>query len=208
MQELNNQPETTPYADLHFWAKYELYARESFHRHRRAVNMLMHGCSLGKILDLGCGKVMEGSWLAAEHNYFGVDRDPKEGSTYATLKADYRTDLGLVRKSCEASKFQPDTILSLFSIEPTGEDWQNEGIYNTLLIRFPTVKQIISAGFYYEDKEFDPWVMEAEGLKSHQTSQFTPLLKGSIKETRLYEHAPSALFGDKVVEVWRLIERA
>lgn len=206
------------YANDDFWKKYAEYVEESFPRHKDAINKLMGRTiyhdrdwrgglgSLGSILDLGCGQVMKGTRFAREKTkYIGVDEHPREVTYgYQVLPLNYRTQLNVVADMCREQEFYPSTILSLFSIELTGSPWANESLYLQLFNQIASAWCIITAGFFYEDKDMLPTVIEAGGLESWQS--IGPLSK-EMKETRLFVRAPSTLFGPNVIEVWRLLER-
>lgn len=202
------------YGDADFWKAYSAYVDENIARHGRTLKKL--GGLTYPVLDLGCGQVMEGHRLTLHGfskslhktpaKYRGVDLDPKKGWEKQVLKADYRAGAITVRNWCHVEEFYPSTILSLFSIEPTGNHTQNELLYWTYFRRFPLLRQIISAGFYYSSKKDRPLVEEAGGLDSYQT--IGPLLDGGLHEYRLEERGPSKLFGPDVIEVWRLLTRA
>jgi hypothetical protein len=206
------------YGDESFWAKYVAYVTESLPRHKAAIERL--GGLLAPLLDLGCGKVMEGRQIAIgkdEKHYIGVDVDPIELDPLrprpipdepALLTKNYRTDLGFIASNLKARKFSPFCVVSLFSIEPTGSPEENELVYREVFKRWPTVRKIISAGFYYQKTwNVSGPVPEAGGLMSYQLNGEVPLLSGDLHEYRLEEHAPSTLFGPDVVEVWRLIQK-
>ena len=101
--------------------------------------------------------------------------------------------------------YGPATVISLFSIEPTGTPAQNHRLYRQIFRHLPSVAQILSAGFYYQRQwdELEP-VLESGGLLSHQLNGAVPFLPG---ETRIQVAAPSKLFGRDVVEVWRYLIR-
>lgn len=197
------------YANEEFWTAYAAYVVEAYPRHKAAVDKLCPNMDLGRVLDLGCGKVMEGVRFVdyPSMHYVGVDQAaPMVHKLTRVIQADYRTDMARIRQTCENWQFYPDTVLSLFSIEPTADAFINEGLYRVIFKRWPTVQRILVAGFYYEDKEDQLIVQEAGGLKSYQT--LGPLMRDpTIHEYRLLERGPSALFGQNVIEVWRLLNR-
>lgn len=190
------------YGDDGFWAAYEAYVNENIDRHAKAIQKL--GWFFAPVLDLGCGRVMEGRQLLVRNragvSYRGVDVDPVERKD--VLAADYRTELGTVATWLEAQEFLPATVLSMFSAEVSGNAKANAELYANVFATFPSVERIISAGFYYESRKTELTVGEVGGLTSFQT--IGPLLPG---EYRLLERGPSTLFGADVVEVWRLLRR-
>lgn len=202
------------YADNDFWIAYGEYLDESRDRHLAAVNALFEGEGLPvtgrRILDLGCGKFQEARSLLAPKDYLGVDVDPPED--LFGFKADYRKEWGIVADTAlNPSKGDdalfPDLIVSLFSVEITASAEPNRELYELAFRDVPTVKHILSAGFYYTDKTGHNPVEEAGGLKSWQTLDLLDPHNKVFSESRLYVPAPSKLFGPNVVEVWKLLTR-
>lgn len=188
------------YASEYFWKLYEEYVDECFGRHLAMFARLVP--SPGAVLDLGCGKVMEGRRLHAGR-YLGVDKDPK--LCRDSVVCDYRK-LDLLERTVDEVGFDPDTILSMFSIELTESCLVNCRYYRDLFRVFPTARRIVSVGFYYDGPRWlDETATENGGLISYQTN--FALESGSLHEIRTLERGPSKLFGPDVVEVWRLLER-
>lgn len=202
------------YADGTFWEEYGRYVQESMPRHRRVIEMLLTTVPGGdfRVLDLGCGQVMEGFRLMSPEGqsaawYRGVDRDPHGSAISMGLawRMDYG-DVAALCKRCHDEGFMPDIVVSLFSAEVVQRQHDAEALYRGVLAGLPSVRAVLSVGFFYEGKEHEPTVIEPGGLVSFQT--IGPHLKGDLRETRVVERGPSELFGPNVIEVWRLIERA
>ena len=84
----------------------------------------------------------------------------------------------------------------------------NNAFYEALF-RDTDVNAILVSGFYYKDKKGQETVKEEEaGLVSYQTSSIIdrPDTKW-FHETRVEIPCPSNLFGEKPVEVYRLLQR-
>lgn len=198
------------YASSDFWAEYAGYVKDSFQRHADTFRQAMDtGWSWKSILDFGCGRVMEGGKLAAYFGsgYMGVDVDPDPETKFSYLKANYRTELDRIATECSGGHwFVPDLVLSLFSIEPTGDSRSNNYLYHRIFETFPHIDGIVSAGFFYESKSHAISVTEAGGLESFQT--IGPLASTTLfSERRILERGPSKLFGPDVIEVWRILSR-
>lgn len=196
-----------PYGTPEFWTRYRRFVAESLERHRRAISTLPGGLKnlAGRVLDLGCGQATEGWVLTAQQlsQYLGVDQQLAPGVTPGGCyrRGNYRH--GAFLRTLQGHN--PQTVISLFSVEPTGTVGQNRSLYRQVFKTFPTVDRILSAGFYYQrhwDQE-EP-VLEAGGLASYQVNGAVPMLEG---ELRVSMPAPSRLFGSDVVEVWRYLPR-
>src|SRR5687768_7605205 len=183
------------YANDSFWQQYHEYVDETHVRHARVCRQLGAIKHKDYILDLGCGKVMEGqrlplwSWARGPDAYRGVDVNPREGSENQVFCADYRTQLPEIKAWCDRNAFEPDCIISLFSIEPTGSWRDNLKLYCDLFATFPLVRDILSLGFYYEGREHLERIEEAGGLVSYQSTG--PLVAvEDLRETRVLERGP------------------
>lgn len=189
------------YNDDAFWDQYEVYVEESAPRHRKAVDLLLidqlfPGC----LLDLGCGRCQEARELLYPQKYLGVDL------VDGPLKLDYR-NLGAFCDALQGEK--PTAFASLFSVEVTGNWFDNYPIYRRLFEAFPTIEWGLVSGFYYKGEQDQPTVAEAGGIKSYQSLFDLADVRddGPFEEMRLLLKAPSKMFGPDVIEVWKLLTR-
>lgn len=154
------------------------------------------------VLDLGCG-MGEFPARVAHHRYLGVDLE-NQGMPFEFLQADYKK-----LDFLDQLPFEPNLVVSLFSIEACLPATERYALYNALFERLPTVGAILSAGFFYESKKDQETVEEADGtLISYQTTESFYKFKSEIfDEKRIQMRTPSKLFGPDVVEVWKILER-
>lgn len=195
----------TEYANDEFWAAYAEYVKETRAVHQRVTTLLTGHRPLTAIVDLGCGRTKEALRLFSPLRYIGVDADPAVG---ADITMNYRDVEGL-RLAMKHPNLEtlrhPSTFVSLFSTELTASPEVNTEYYAKLFNTFPSLRRGVVAGFYYSRRRTEPTVSEAGGLTSWQSIGD---LTVSMRETRVALRVPSKLFGDDVVEVWRLLERA
>jgi len=111
---------------------------------------------------------------------------------------DYRDLLALKDKIIEV---KANTIVSLFSVECTKDEEDNNILYD-FIFKETDVKTILSSGFYYKSKKDLQMVKETCGIISYQTI-------GEVRddELRFTVPCPSNMFGEEVVEVWRLLRK-
>lgn len=193
--------------DPEFFAQYAEYlvepsVRESHDSIFQIFNKDEDSVDTLDVLDLGCG-MGEFPARVRHHQYLGVDRE-NQGVPFAFMQADY-TNLNFL----ERLPFEPNLVVSLFSIEaclPAGERY---ALYNELFERLPTVGAILTAGFYYESKKNQETVQETEGkLVSYQSNESLYDHESKLfDERRILMRTPSKMFGPDVVEVWKILER-
>ena len=107
-----------------------------------------------------------------------------------------------------ALDFLPNVFVSLFSIEPCLPRYARYNLYEKVFVHYPEIRAALVSGFYYEDKIGQTKVKETGGIESYQTSgRFGGEVSEIFDETFITMRTPSKLFGDKVVEVWKILER-
>jgi SAM-dependent methyltransferase len=210
-----------PYDDA-FFERYRAYLAEPLVRknHDRAFRLWIDGMggppsgTTASVIDLGCGTgeyLNFGRYLA----YAGIDTTPrvfnleKRPGLDRMVRANYY-DVTSWKGYFEAPRTGPvfNAFVSLFSIEPVYSLGSRYDLYRRLFAELPDIKFGLSAGFYYTDKADRTVVEETGGLLSFQTVE--PLgaeTIPSVTEERLTMATPSAMFGDKVVEVYKFFTR-
>lgn len=189
-----------------FWDKYKNYIKECYPRHFKVTQMLRSTsyATVGqRILDLGSGACKESKSLFWPSRYFGVDAnvDPKEEG----ILCDYRKDFDRILKEIP---FSPQCFTSIFSSELTAPQEENYSLYERLFRTFSSIKWGIVSGFYYGSKRNEKVVKETGGLESYQSILDLSEIKSSLfREIRIQIPGPSKMFGDDVIEVWKLLER-
>jgi len=199
------------YSDPGFWEAYEQYLKGAMPIHQKTVDMLV-GDVVGEfdievLFDLGCGLFREAETIIPwETSYKGFDQVLPEGHPY---RLDYRAEEGVFVNPQlieYMNQDKADTFCSFFSSECTESFVVNHSMYREIFKQVPTMQWGIVSGFYYSNRIHEYCVEEAGGIRSWQSNQ--DLYGGDFfKETRVLIRNPSIMFGDDVVEVWRLLER-
>ena len=194
------------YEDKEFWEKYEEFVEESLPRHQQAIVLM----PLDKdfILDFGCGRSKEAMRLLNPEKYIGIDTIAEswlDGTRKTFQVDDYREDETLKELS---TFYAPTSFTSLFSIECTNTLENNYDLYEKIFNLFPSIKSGAVAGFYYESKIEQETVKENGGIVSYQSTGCPRNYDSySFLETRQLIPAPSKMFGDDVIEVWKFLKR-
>jgi hypothetical protein len=154
------------------------------------------------IMDLGCGI---GEYPTYDHHhsaYIGIDLN-NTGSLPNFVQADY-TALDFGRHL----PFAPNAFISLFSIECCHTTEKKYDLYDRIFSTFPTVKYGLVGGFFYESRRNKETVSETGELVSYQTIEDPSLhISKLFTELRVHLQVPSKMFGDDVVEVWKMFIR-
>lgn len=151
--------------------------------------------------DLGCG-IGEYSLFGHYKDYAGIDLN-NAGEIRNFVQADYH-DLGFVGRL----PFGPTAFVSLFSIECCHSADKKYALYEKIFAEVPTIEYGLAGGFFYESKRNLETVGEAGGLISHQTIEDpSKHISESFDEFRLHIRTPSKMFGEDVVEVWKILSR-
>lgn len=197
--------------DESFFGMYESYLREPIVRQNhgiafRAFNGPRRACAL----DLGCGSAEYRRFgpAFAMPTYIGVDRAkaptfPAKDRGATFIQADY-----MAMDDYDALPAPPDHFVSLFSVEACYPAEQRYDLYRRLFRTLPTVKVALVAGFYYASKRDQKTVGETGGITSYQTIEDPyEFVCPEFDEQRLLLRTPSQMFGDDVVEVWKILTR-
>lgn len=194
-----------------FFKQYSQYLDEPIVRKSHDFALRMFSPFVKKkdiIADIGCGQCCEyynfgpfGNYK----NYIGFDLDPIVDPFINTIKCDYRDPsfVGLLNDN------NVNIFVSLFSTEITA-DYETNCNYYSKIINDTKIKAGLVAGFYYHNKQDENPITETGDIKSWQTLEnIKPIneLMAGIKETRITMPVPSKMFGDDVIEIWRIFER-
>ncbi len=202
--------------DENFYKLYGEYLEEPRVRqvHRFAVKALARHPDFDCVLDIGCGRHNEFLSLRGvtsrgfDSVYVGVDQNAGTSSSeFVDLwSGDYRANDGEPAVKL-AALGELHSAVSLFSTECTAPEPVNRALYERLLTETP-IRRLLVSGFYYEHAAGEETVGEAGGLVSYQTIAPIEACKSdAYVETRLTLPCPSLLFGEDVIEVWRLLVR-
>lgn len=164
-----------------------------------------------EVVDLGCGRSQEFRRFAPTESwdaYLGLDVNAEDESN----RIDYRNLDALFARLDQGRRagYPPDVFVSLFSSEITAPAPENTLLYKELFKRYPSIRWGLVSGFYYHGRRGEQPIEEAGGITSWQTLH--PLGRPAIsshlfEERRISLSVPSTMFGEDVVEVWRLLKR-
>lgn len=153
------------------------------------------------VVDLGCA-LGEYSRYGHYVKYLGVDVN-NTGQVRNFMKADYR-NVNFVK----SLPFTPNAFVSLFSIEPVYAVEQRYALYEVLFAKVPSLQYGLSSGFFYESRRNLETVRETGALISYQTIEDpSKHISPNFSEFRNYLRTPSKMFGNDVVEVWKILAR-
>lgn len=186
-----------------FYKRYKEYLEEP--EVRKSHDMALDCFSLigdkvvSSAIDFGCGTgEFRDYFVYKDMTYVGVD---VVNSPAASIVMDYTKELPDVDTN-------PDTFVSLFSIEACLPIKDRTPLYEKIFLKYPSIKIALVSGFYYEDKQDQESVIETGELKSYQTiTRLVDETSDIFSEARLVMRTPSDLFGENVIEVWRMLER-
>ncbi len=193
--------------DLDFYALYADYLREPRVRavHDRVLSLLVPAHpALRRVVDMGCGRGNEYLHHARPDAYIGIDVNALPGTGPVLLAEDYR-DPARVNDIAKAHGI--GGAVSLFSVECTAP-WQANLAFYEGLFSGGGIDVVLTAGFYYEHAASAETVGEAGGIVSYQSIQPLEMVRSDVfDEARLALPCPSSLFGEDVVEVWKVLTR-
>ena len=191
--------------DGDFYEAYEAYLHEDLVRtkHNQMFALWENVAKCRRVIDLGCGQSTEYFWHAtAPACYQGFDVN--EGDR--AIAANYR-DPAFV-ETVHALDWKPDAFVSLFSTECTATALENAELYERLFREIPTIEYALVAGFYYTRRRTTNPVKEAGDIVSWQTNSRIEHDSSDVyDELRITAEVPSTMFGEDVVEVWRILSR-
>jgi hypothetical protein len=191
-----------------FYKKYEKYLLAPTVRkvHNKMLNYFAKLFPVGKILnvlDFGCG-LCEYHKYGAYDSYLGIDKNHKEfqvnviNEDYATMT---KEKLKEIIKTYNISAF-----VSLFSTECCLSTEEKYKLYESIFCENECIIGGIVSGFFYKRKEDQEKVLEVCGLESYQTVE--PQKDHELfTEIKIYKDVPSEMFGQDVVEVWKILLR-
>ena len=192
--------------DESFYKAYTEYLQEPTVReaHDWVFGLIKEDYSFDNVVDFGCGRSQEFYNHYRPRYYLGVDENLDDnlnepGFRFALLKEDYRA-----KTNWEGMR----AFVSLFSCEITAPVNENYIYYMQLFKDTPSLGAGLVSGFYYAKRMGSNPVKEAGGLLSWQTLEPINYVKNTVfSEKRIYMPVPSKMFGDDVVEVWKIFTR-
>lgn len=153
------------------------------------------------VADLGCG-LGEYSLRGWYKDYAGIDLN-NAGDIRNFVQADYH-DLGFVGRL----PFRPNAFVSLFSIECCHPAVKKYALYEKIFTETPSIDYGLAGGFFYESRRGLETVEEAGGNTSYQTVEDpSKHISERFDELRLHIRTPSKMFGEDVIEVWKILSR-
>jgi len=153
------------------------------------------------VVDLGCG-LGEYAMYGRYRDYAGIDVN-EAGRVRNFSKTDYH-DMRFVPRL----PFAPTAFVSLFSIECFHNARDKYALYERIFSEIPSIMYGLSGGFFYEKRKTQETVGETGGIVSYQTIEDPSLYTSPLyTEARIHIRTPSAMFGDDVVEVWKIFVR-
>lgn len=162
------------------------------------------------VVDLGCG-ACEYFDYGVRENYVGMDIEPQKWDDCDTFAGDYKTMSGpvlydLVKKNY---KFEPNAFVSLFSTEVCLSVDEKYKLYDRMFGGLVNnMNYGLVSGFYYKGKEDQEIVEETGGLVSYQSIEDQKKYYSSLYvELRTCIEVPSKMFGEDVMEVWKILIR-
>jgi hypothetical protein len=203
--------------DSDFYLKYANYLVEPRVRivHDQMFSLLTSNHVFDRVLDLGCGKSNEYFYHRKPIFYVGIDlnpllltwdlepgTDPNRIKGYS-IRGDYRKIQDKIKSTIEIHRLT--AIVSLFSVENTAPPDVNDAFYQELFEQ-TSISSILTSGFYYRGNETD-LTIEEDGVLAYQTPSAMSPENSIFSEIRSLVACPSKMFGEKPIEVWRLLTR-
>lgn len=191
--------------DGDFYEAYEAYLREPRVRtkHDQIFDLWAAVAEAEYVIDLGCGKSNE--YFRFGHPVSGYQGFDVNEANYA-ITANYRKPEFI--ETIHGLDWKPDAFVSLFSVECTATALENAELYERLFREVPTIQHALVAGFYYTRRRTTNPVKEAGDIVSWQTNSRIEHDSSDVyDELRITAEVPSTMFGEDVVEVWRILSR-
>lgn len=191
--------------DENFYRLYNDYLQETTVRNShdlifRDFGRFTHPTRLD-VVDLGCG-LGEYRLFGQHAGYVGLDLNATE-QIPIFLRRDYH-DLSFVK----LLPFIPSVFVSLFSIECCHDAFTKYELYNRLFREIPSLQYGLASGFFYESRRSLETVEETGGIASYQTIEDPATFMSPVfTELRTHLRTPSKMFGQDVVEVWKIFAR-
>ncbi|MBI3336369.1 hypothetical protein HYZ98_02265 [Candidatus Peregrinibacteria bacterium] len=154
-----------------------------------------------RVMDLGYG-LGEYSLHGHYTQYAGIDLNTT-GQVPNFVQADYHDPLFFSR-----IPFIPTAFTSLFSIECCHPAEEKYALYEKLFKSIPSLQVALVGGFFYEKSRHLETVQETGGIISYQTVEDpSQYISDTFSELRMHIQTPSKMFGDDVIEVWKILNR-
>ncbi|MDP3704498.1 MAG: class I SAM-dependent methyltransferase [Legionellaceae bacterium] len=154
-----------------------------------------------RVVDLGCG-LGEYSRYGSYAQYAGIDlNDTLHVKNF--VQADYH-DPHFVNRL----PFIPTAFVSLFSIECCHSALDKYALYEKIFAYIPSIEYGMVGGFFYESRRDLETVGETGGIISYQTIEDSSRhISRIFSEFRIHMHTPSKMFGNDVIEIWKILSR-
>ncbi len=192
--------------DQDFYKLYQKYLDEETVRKAHDQMFNLFGTIVGQfpdIIDLGAGlcELHEYFYKYTIGNYCAIEKNEINFPT--KVQSDYTT-FDFVDKL----PFTPKGFASLFSMECCLSAEAKYHFYHRLFQELPSIRYGFVSGFYHKSKMQFETCEEVSGIVSYQTIEDQKLHQSSaFRELRVLIDVPSKLFGNDVVEVWKILER-
>lgn len=191
--------------DKGFYRKYKVYLQEASVRasHDLVFEYFRRFVCPAELLvaDLGCGL---GEYACYGHytDYAGIDLN-HVGRVRNFVRGNYH-DLSWVSRL----PFVPTAFVSSFSIECFHSTRDKYALYERIFAEVPSIRFGLAGGFFYESRRDLEKVSEAGKNVSYQTIEDPGLqISEAFSEFRIHMRTPSKMFGEDVIEVWKILCR-
>ncbi|MBI2121623.1 MAG: class I SAM-dependent methyltransferase [Candidatus Sungbacteria bacterium] len=198
-----------PY-DEKFFEAYREYLKEPIvrknHDHVFRIFAYLMLTEIPHVMDLGCGIGEYAMYDPYHMKYVGIDLHNPEGIK-PFIQTDY-TALDFMGKT----PFRPNAFISLFSTELFLSDRAKYAFYERIFRELLHIRFGMVSGFFYESRRRQKILKELEGTDKEVTSRQTiehpsRYISDHFTEMRIHMHTPSQMFGQDVVEVWKIFVR-
>ena len=191
--------------DAEFYRMYQAYLREEIVRtnHDRVFECFYKFTQPTQLFvaDLGCG-LGEYSLYGPYTKYVGVDINDT-GQVRNFVQTDYHS-LDFVN----LLPFTPTAFVSLFSIECCHSVEDKYALYEKIFTGISSMRYGLVGGFFYESKRNLETVGETGGIVSYQTIEDPSRhISKTFSEYRMHVRTPSKMFGEDVIEIWKILNR-
>ena len=156
-----------------------------------------------RVLDFGCGL---GEYWRHGHPLFYAGIDLNDAGHVENF---FREDYHDLRRISELPfPFVPTAFVSLFSTECCPSVAEKYDLYRRIFSLFPYINFGLVSGFFYESKRNLEMVEETGGNVSYQTIEDpAKYIFPEFSEFRMHIRTPSKMFGQDVIEVWKILCR-
>lgn len=195
-----------------YFSKYQKYLDEDVVRnqHDMIFDMFQTFAQPERVLDLGCGGCCEYELYGNYVEYIGVEIeksivDQLKEIDIKIFNLNYR-DENFLNEIYSKHDLLADTFISLFSSELTAHHSDNIKLYEKLFSS--GFQHGLVSGIYYKNKKDINPVLEVGDIYSWQTLGSVENYDSNVYSTVLIQlPVPSKMFGDDVIEVWKMMRK-